>query len=141
MNQLAIAFADTVVEFAAARASCFRDDFVPWLSENLHIWSAFENHANTLYLRGKRHRSARGIVHYLREDTALRERPEGEWKINNNVSPDLARLWLLIHPERDGFFELRDNPERTSPVRHFPQETGVKPSASSDCGVGGVCRT
>lgn len=110
-QQLGIEFFD-VVAFAHARSSYFREDFIAWLRDNLHIWRAFENHANTLYLRGKRHRSARGIVHYLREDTALREVPGGEWKINNNVSPDLARLWLLIYPERAGFFELRSNVDR-----------------------------
>lgn len=96
-----------VLRVALENASKFQPEFYAWLKSNLELWERFEQEANKAFLRGRKHYSARTIIHYLRHETALREAPEAEWKINNNVSPDLARLWLLLNPERDGFFELR----------------------------------
>jgi hypothetical protein len=32
------------------------------------------------------------------------------WKINNNLAPDLARLYVLRYPEAGDFFEFRVMP-------------------------------
>lgn len=70
------------------------------------IWSAFKHEANRIYSRGRRHYSARTILEWLRHESMVAE-IEPQWKLNNNYAPDMARLWLLIYPERVGFFELR----------------------------------
>jgi hypothetical protein len=102
----------SIVDFASARAYNFRPDFVDWLRGNTPIWERFDREASAVYARGRRHYSARTIGEYLRHETALKESPEHEWKLNDHRWPDLARLWLLVHPERGGFFELRESPQR-----------------------------
>lgn len=89
----------------------FCRDFMDWLSRNWHVWTAFEVQACALWDRGTRHWSARTIVEYLRHETAVKQDvPGDEWKINNDQVPDLARLYMLMWPEREGFFERRVSP-------------------------------
>lgn len=89
----------------------FRRDFMDWLITNWHVWVAFEFEADRIWNMGRRHYSARTIYEYLRHETVVKEGPnEYEFKLNNNVVPDLSRLYILMHPDRDGFFERRVNP-------------------------------
>lgn len=89
----------------------FRRDFMDWLSRNYPVWIAFEHEADRVWARGRRHYSARTIGEYLRHESALREGPnEHGWKLNDHYWPDLARLYLHMHPEREGFFERRAGP-------------------------------
>jgi hypothetical protein len=115
MNQLGINFdlppqpahdaeSLTLIDVVHCRPGLFRADFADWLQENWPIWKAFEREANAVWRNGRRHYSARTIGEYLRHETALRE--DGEWKINNNIVPDMARLYGLMYPERD-LFEFR----------------------------------
>ncbi len=93
----------------------FRDDFPEWFRRNQHIWNRFHAEANKVYALGRRHYSARTIGEYLRHETALTSVADGEWKLNNNRFPDLARAYLMLYPERDGFFDLRETEERRKP--------------------------
>lgn len=90
-----------------ANAGFFRHDFLSWLSANYGIWVAFEYEADRVWVRGRRHYSARTIGEYLRHETTLREGPGSGFKLNDHYVPDLARLYLLFHPDRAGFFERR----------------------------------
>jgi hypothetical protein len=101
----------------AGQPHLFRPEFPEWFASNEALWQRFEATASAIYRSGRPHYSARTIWHNLRDDTGAREQPpaeqpEGEFKLNNNVSPDLARLWLAVYPERAGFFELRESPAR-----------------------------
>ena len=87
-------------------SSQFRADFGEWLYENLHIWLAFAEQADRVWDRGRRHYSARTIVEVLRHESMLAE-VGGDWKINGNFVPDLARLYVQRYPERAGLFETR----------------------------------
>lgn len=86
--------------------SDFRHDFDGWLRDNIVIWERFELEATRTWMAGRRHYSARTLIEYIRHDTMLSE-ASGEWKINGNFVPDLSRLYMLAHPDRAGFFELR----------------------------------
>lgn len=111
MNQLALCLdidpKHTAMCFIDGRPELFRIDFREWLLENWHIWLAFKFEANRIWDCGFTHWSARTIVHYLRHETAIRERSD-TWKVNNNFSPDLGRLWECFYPQRVGFFEMRE---------------------------------
>ncbi len=85
----------------------FTMKFVRFLPDNLHVWAAFEREASVVVQRGFQHYSARTIVHFLRHHTNVREAGGGAWKINNDHSPYLARLWALAHPEHADLFEFR----------------------------------
>jgi hypothetical protein len=84
----------------------FTDDFLAWLPANLHVYDAFEREAQRVYVRGFKHYSARTIVHVLRHHSALAEVGDG-WKLNNNHSPYLARLFDLLNPAMAGLWEYR----------------------------------
>ena len=101
-----------VIQQAEGQPWHFRDDFVRWLRENFLVWERFEREANHIYDLGRRHYSARTIGEYLRHQTTVASVNDGEWKVNDHRWPDLARLYLMLYPERTGFFELRDNPKR-----------------------------
>lgn len=96
--------------YAAARgnANLFREGFLTWLANpsNFAVWQKFEQMANQLWDAGRRHYSARTIGETLRFNTDLRDTSPGV-KLNDWCWPDLARLYLLAHPDREGFFELR----------------------------------
>ena len=96
---------------AQAKEGQFRPDFRNWLQQNFVVWEAFEAEADRIWNRGRRHYSARTIGEWLRHETAAREGPnEHGWKLNDHAWPDLARLYMLVHPERSGFFERRTSP-------------------------------
>jgi len=85
----------------------FSDEFLNWLPENAHIWIAFEQEAYKVIKAGFKHYSARTIIHVLRHHSALSERGLDGWKINNNISPYLARLFAILNPSHADLFEYR----------------------------------
>lgn len=122
MTQLAIDFTQpsptegdpekpTILDVVACKAGMFLPDFPAWLAANFHIWKAFEREANRVSNRGRSRYSGRTIIEVLRHESALRDN-YGEWKLSDWWTPDLCRLYMLMHPEREGFFELRVSPKR-----------------------------
>lgn len=94
--------------FVWSRPDLFRKDFAHYLEKNFHVYQAFDEAANAVWNRGRRHYSQRTIVEVLRHESALRENPAGELKLNDKWTKDLARLWVCHHPERSSFFEFRN---------------------------------
>lgn len=84
----------------------FRPEFCGWLQDNWSVWLRFEFEADKLRERGRSHYSARTIGEYIRHSTALKEK-KPTFKVNDHAWPDCARLYVLLHPEARGFFELR----------------------------------
>jgi hypothetical protein len=84
----------------------FPAEFLLWFPDNQHIWVAFVSEASKVINAGFKHYSARTIIHVLRHHSALIERGS-EWKINNNISPYLARLFALCYPQHKDLFEYR----------------------------------
>lgn len=98
----------TALVFVRCKPAMFRDDFAAWLQENWHVWSAFEREAGRIWDMGRRHYSARTIGEYLRHESIVREKKNDlGLKLNDHYWPDLARLYMMFHPEREGFFERR----------------------------------
>lgn len=97
-----------VMDAIAAHPGMFRMDMAEWFShpENWIVWASFEYQANAVWNTGRRHYSARTIGEYLRHHTLLND-TSSDFKLNDHVWPALARLYMLLHPERAGFFETR----------------------------------
>lgn len=95
-----------VLRQVAGFADRFQPEFIEWLRSNLTIWEQFEADANEVWNEGFKHYGARTLWEVMRHRTRHRERA-GEFKLNNDRAPDLARLYLLMYPDRDGFFETR----------------------------------
>lgn len=85
----------------------FRPGFGVWLAQHYELWEHYEREANSVWGEGIRHYASRTIWEVMRHHTRHREK-SGEYKLNNNWAPCLSRLYLLLYPERDGFFETRE---------------------------------
>ena len=77
-----------------------------WFIKNWHVIEAFENAALKVIDKGRIHYSARTLVEVLVHQSAVRE-IDGEFKIGNDNAPDLARVFVVLHPEKIGFWEYR----------------------------------
>ena len=90
----------------------YNDGFVPWLQDNPHIWRAFANKAIEAVQSGRGYFGAQSIVEFIRWDTALYE--DGiSYKVNNNHSADLARLFMDCKPSMRGYFRIRSSTLRS----------------------------
>ena len=97
----------SIVNLADINEEQFSKEFLVWLPLNLHVWKAFCDQAFKVRSHGYKHYSARTIVHFLRHHSAVVE-STGPWKINNNFSPYLARLFDLAYPHLTGLWEYRE---------------------------------
>jgi hypothetical protein len=77
-----------------------------WFIENWHVVEAFEAVALKLISMNRDHYSARTIVEVLVHQSAVKE-INGTYKIGNDNAPDLARVFVVLHPEHVDFWEYR----------------------------------
>lgn len=89
----------------------FRDGFANTITANMHVFEAALEQAIQVRHAGRDRWSMRTIMEYLRHETAVQSSLL-PWKLNNNLAPDVARLMIMLFPEFDGFFELRESPQR-----------------------------
>lgn len=108
-DQPSLPFGDPLLAIVRQDRENFLPTFAGWLVENLHVWRAFELEADKVWARGRRHYSARTLIEYLRHESSLSDSGV-DWKINNNIAPDLARLYRLRYPARADLFETRCMP-------------------------------
>lgn len=101
---------EDVLSIANTNSQALCKEFLHWLPHNQHVWDAFVREANRVRNRGFTHYSARTIVHFLRHHTNVTERVSA-WKINNNHSPYMARLFDLCFPQYAGMWSYRDTPK------------------------------
>lgn len=92
----------------------FRRDFYGWIKDNWHIYEYFEKSAFKVSNMGFNHYSARTIIEVMRHRSNVREISDTPWKLNDQRTPDLSRLFTFLHPDMHGFFEQR---ERTASGR------------------------
>ncbi len=91
----------------AASPALFKRDFYQWVKDNYPVFEYFEQSALKVHGHGVKHYSARTIVEVMRHRTNIREIGDGTWKLNDKRTPDMSRLFLALHPELGGFFEMR----------------------------------
>lgn len=82
------------------------DCFADWLKDNWEIYMGFERIAFRSMRKGFRHYSSKTIVELLRWSSDMSEK-NSEFKINNNRTPDLARLFEDMNKRHVGFFRSR----------------------------------
>jgi uncharacterized protein YbaR (Trm112 family) len=88
------------------RQDIFDSGFAKWLEDNWKIYKAFEEIA--LRATGyHKNFGAMAIVNYLRWQTMYSESAKENYKIQNGIQPDLARLFMILNPKHNGFFRLR----------------------------------
>jgi hypothetical protein len=84
----------------------FREEFKQWFLDNYHVFDAFRESADKVWAEGFTHYSARTIMEVIRHRSNIREL-HGEYKINNNYTPDCARLYGLLYPHRACLFSFK----------------------------------
>jgi hypothetical protein len=102
----AVARHEYVLRRVCENAPTFRYIDVDWMRTNWKVWAAFETEADARFQEGHRAWGSRTIGEYIRRETRIAEKA-GSFKVNDHIWPDLARLYLILKPEREGFFELR----------------------------------
>lgn len=88
----------------------FSDEFVEWFPKNAHVWKAFVQETHAIISVGFKHYSARTIIHVLRHHSAIEEAGTA-WKISNNSSPYMARLFALAYPHHADIFRYKETPK------------------------------
>jgi len=94
-----------------------------WFIENWHVVEAFERIALKLISMNREHYSARTIVEVLVHQSAVKE-INGVYKIGNDNAPNLARVFVVLHPEHVDFWEYR-RPDWPSFKKMFDKEETV----------------
>lgn len=97
---------DRAIRLVAFYADQFPSDFLEYFHGNQHVYRAFKAEALRVVRKGFQHYSARTIIEVLRHNSALNE-AGGAWKLNNDRTPFLARLFALDMPEHRDLFEFR----------------------------------
>ncbi len=95
----------TAIDFINNNQNFFKKP-VTWFEDNWHVVQAFENEALKIIARGRNHYSARTIVEVMVHESIIKE-TDGAFKIGNDNAPDLARVFVVLHPEHVDFWEYR----------------------------------
>lgn len=91
---------------AVASEKEMRPTFIDWLWHNRPVWDEFCALALLVQERGRKTWSARAIIHVLRWNRIVRDATDPLFKINNNWTPEMARLYNTIYGA--SFFNLRN---------------------------------
>ena len=83
--------------FAARGENIDPGAFLEWLRDNWHVWFAFCTKATRIRRKGRDNFGARCIVEVLRYQTALRENPGEQFKLNDRWTPYLAALYNRVY--------------------------------------------
>jgi len=86
------------------RKDRYRKGFHDWLADNYYVFKRFSEEANKIRATGRERYSARTIAEFIRHETALSQYG-GNYKLNNNVVPDMARLYADMNGCPDFFKE------------------------------------
>lgn len=99
------------------RESQLERNCVTYLVENPHFWTLFVRHCMKAIKAGYDNYSVRAILHVVRWHTRIELRDQTDFKINNNHSPTIARMFHQFFPERSDFFETRERISKNAPPR------------------------
>ena len=95
----------TALNFINSRPQFFKKP-TKWFDDNWHVVEAFEKETLKIIARGRNHYSARTIVEVMVHESIIKE-TDGVFKIGNDNAPDLARVFVVLHPKHVDFWEYR----------------------------------
>lgn len=53
----------------------------------------------------------KGVIEMARWHTAIKTEGDRQYKISNDFTAHYARMWMVEHPEHDGFFRTKPIPD------------------------------
>lgn len=86
----------TPAEYIQKHQDEYPEGFFHWLTKNQSIWKAFEAKALQMAQTGRKRYSARTIVEVMRWHSDLADSTT-LFKLSNNMTPGMARLWMNKH--------------------------------------------
>ncbi len=87
----------------------YPEGFFNWLQYNSHIWEQFERYGISMANKRIRY-SARTIIEVMRWNSDIKDRHSKLFKLSNNMTPGLARLWMAKHGlDHPTFFQLNNS--------------------------------
>lgn len=82
------------------------DQFWEFIKDNPSAYPTFERFTLEVIRSGRKRFGAKAIVERVRWFSMFEERG-GSWKINNNYTSFLARMFEAMNPQHKGFFSMR----------------------------------
>lgn len=95
-----------IIVLAKKHKSQFRPSFLPYIIENIHVFRVFCGFADALWANGRRYYSSRTIGEKMRFDHDVKEKGS-VFKLNDHATPDLGRLYAIVHPRKLDMFSYR----------------------------------
>jgi hypothetical protein len=89
----------------------FRSGFLDYAVDNWHLYEGFKERAFQMAATGRDHYSAKTIIQVLRFHSDLAE-VDSEFKVNDKWAADFGRLFMLRHPNYQGFFKTKISEHR-----------------------------
>jgi hypothetical protein len=114
-----------LMEIVLNNPEIYPDEFVKYISENFHVYDAFEREAFKVIARGYTHYSARTIIEVLRHHSNLMDNSE-IWKLADHPMPYLSRLFAAHHPSHANLFSFRQtNLEKLYQQKELENATSI----------------
>lgn len=100
------------------------DNFIVWLPQNMHVYREFERRTMLRIDRGQMHIGAKDIAEDVRFKSPVAEKTilgDPKFKLNNNYTAYLPRVFMRCHPQYANRFELRavERPEALEQVMYL----------------------
>lgn len=83
------------------------DKFMEFHTNNPQVYKRFEKYALQAIRAGRKKYSHWVIIGLVRWDYEVKTKSSDDFKINNNHIAYFARMFMLAHPEHDGFFNIK----------------------------------
>jgi hypothetical protein len=85
-----------------------RTEFIEWLQENRKMYEAWRYYANQAIEKKREHFSAYMIRERVRWYVKIEATTLGDYNLNNNVTPYMARVLAMDLPQLEEIFCYRD---------------------------------
>lgn len=85
----------------------YAPDFEHWIVHNWPVYQEFERRALALCEKGRTHLGSKMIWEVMRYYSLLAEK-DNLFRLNNNRTADVARLFEALNPQYQGTFEFRE---------------------------------
>lgn len=89
-------------------SSALETAFLEFHEANPQVWDLFVRYTFEVIRAGQRHYSADAILHRIRWHVNIETKNTDGFKINNNWSAYLARMFMQRFPHHRGFFRTRE---------------------------------
>lgn len=85
--------------------------FLIFHQKNSELWHWIDHYALEMARTKRLHYGIASVIERVRWHTAIQTKGDISYKISNNHRAHYARMWMIRHPEYDGFFRTHHIPD------------------------------